>query len=295
MSSTLTEQSSAGSGKMNDQRTGESFIAATGGQGHAMTSPDLASTDRRAPVARWMMGLAEPLLSTERRVALDVEMAAFCASHSTWAVYWFAGFIDDVVSTLPPEDPWRGLSATLDLAALSLTGEPDLGQISFDNPLGRPPPDATGAVLPDGRAFGTSADSDDLLIADIGPPTSDIGVVALAEPLDPVSAALAGFATAGVDRLHQVLGQVARCLHVDGQDQPEAAARFLSVMAPVLRRFIHRRRTYTGPEDPFPLVVGFAWMARADRLVAGQGKVSSELGLAAEGALPPGTYDDLRL
>lgn len=262
--------------------------------------PDLAPADRRAPVARWMMTFAEPLLSTERRILLDADMAAFCAANIEWATCWFTGYLTDVASTLPPEDPWRHLSATLHLAVRSPTVQDVRSErISFDNPEGAPAPRDTGAVLPDGRPFGATSDSADLLTADIGPPSSDIGLVALTEPLGPVAAALAGFATADTDTFHSALMAYWRQLQADGAENGDGRAdpgvRFLGAVAPVLRRFIHRRRIYTGPDDPFPLVAGFAWLARADRLLAGSGGPIAELGLAAEGALRPGTYDDVRL
>ncbi len=260
--------------------------------------PDAAPADRRAPVARWAMSLAEPLISTSRRIVLDADLAAFTAGNPQWTTYWFAGLVSDLVATLPPEDPWRHLSASLDLGALSdgPAGEED--RLSFDNPRGRAAPAGTGAVLPDGRRFGTAEDSADLLMPDIGPPDADIGVVALTEPLDPVAAALAGFATADTELFHAALARLWRRLHADAVDHdgsPGAGGRWLAVVTPVLRRFIHRRRVYTGPEDPFPLVAAFSWMARADRLAAVAGPLSGERGLAAEGALRAGAYSDLRL
>lgn len=285
---------------MDDKMADQSLTAGTWEQGVLMATPDPSPSDRRAPVARWLMSLAEPLLSTEWRVDLDKEMAAFCGANQKWSAYWFAGYINDIVSTLPPEDPWRHLSATIDLAMISAAAQVSgRERITFDNPRGRPAPRDTGAVFPDGRGFGTKSDSSDLLMTDIGPSESDIGLAALSEPLSPVSAALAGFATADVDLFHSVLTEVWRQLHFDATDEgiagPDAGTRYLGAVAPVLRRFIHRRRIYTGPDDPFPMVAGFSWMARADRLVAGRGRTSAEPGLAAEGALVPGTYHELRL
>lgn len=261
--------------------------------------PDESTPDRRSPVARWVMTLSEPLLSTERRMTLDTDMAAFIASNHQWAVYWFTGSIADIVSTLPANDPWRHLSASIDLTMISM-GESSRdaeARMSFQNPRGQPAPGGTRAVFPDGRTFGSPADSADLVLPDIGPPESDIGLVALTEPLGDLSSAIGGFATADVEFFCSALGQVWHHLWIaefSGGTSVSAGSEFLRAVAPVLRRFIHRRRLYTGQDDPFPTLAAFSWMARADRLISGPRRISAELGLAQEAVIEPEAYDDLR-
>jgi hypothetical protein len=257
-----------------------------------------STPDRRGPVARWVMTLSEPLLSTERRMTLDDDMAAFISSNHQWAVYWFTGSIGDIVSTLPVNDPWRHLSASIDLTMIS-TGESSSdteARMSFQNPRGQPAPVGTRAVFPDGRTFGSAADSSDLVLPDIGPPDSDIGLVALTEPLGDLSSALGGFATADVELFCSALGQVWHHLWIAEYSggTSSAGSEFLRAVAPVLRRFIHRRRLYTGLDDPFPTLAAFSWMARADRLISDPQQISAELGLAQDAAIEPGAYDALR-
>lgn len=261
--------------------------------------PEPTTADRRAPVARWVMTLSEPLLSVEVRSECEVAMARFIGSNDRWACHWFAGFIFDVVSTLPPNDPWRHLSATVDLALLSV-GERGRGDtlLRFDNPRGAEAPAETGAVLPSGARFGTAEDSSDVLVSDFGAPDADIGLVALAEPLDDLSSAIAGFATSNVEAFGATLAKIYHHLWLAsdfaGETEKTSGERFLQAVGPVLRRFIHRRRIYTGSDDPFPSVAGFAWMARADRLMDGNRNISSELGLARSASIDPGAYDDLK-
>lgn len=261
--------------------------------------PTEPAADRRAPVARWVMTLSEPLLSTERRVTLDSDMAAFISANHQWAVYWFAGAISDIVATLPGNDPWRQLSASIDLTMISLGESSSEAEtrIWFQNPQGESPPGGTRAVFPDGRTFGSPEDSSDLVAPDIGPADSDIGLAALIEPLGDLSSAVGGFATADVESFCSALERVwhhLRLAEFSDETRVSAGFAFLTTVAPVLRRFIHRRRIYTGMDDPFPTLAAFSWMARADRLIRGPRRISAELGLAHEAAIEPGAYDELR-
>lgn len=263
--------------------------------------PDETNVDRRSPVARWVLTLSEPLLSTNRRIQADEEMAKFIGSNSQWACFWFAGFMCDVVSTLPPDDPWRLLSSRIDLSAISI-GEPGTDAdtvLSWRNPQGAAAPETgTGSVFPDGRRFGSERDSDDLVMPDLGEADVDMGLVALAEELDDLASGVAGFATSNVEAFADALAKIYHHIWLadyTGESAVPTGVRFLNAVAPALRRFIHRRRIYLGQDDPFVNIAGFAWMARADRLVGGTRRISAELGLAREAQIDPGAYRDMRL
>lgn len=266
---------------------------------HLRGVPEPTTADRRAPVARWVVTLCEPLVSTERRLQADTEMAQFVGSNSQWAAHWFAGFIVETLMTLPPDDPWRHLSATIDFGVISL-GQSGLddNKVEFRNPRGAPSPTSTGSVLPSGQRFGTPEDSADIVSSAMGRADADIGLAALVDPLDDISSAIAGFATASVEAFDVILTKTYHHLWLSsdfgGQTEDPSGQRFLAAVAPVLRRFIHRRRVYTGLDDPYPSLAGFAWMARADRLMDGNRNISSELGLARSAAIDPGAYAELR-
>lgn len=266
-------------------------------------------TESRGAVSRWVVTLTEPLISTRRREMLDADMAWFINQKPVWAYHWTAGVLHDLAHTLPPDDPWRGLSATIDLAALTIrtaadtADTPDAGRdldprLEFHNPTGAAPPASTGAALPDGQAFGTVADSADLIAPELGDPETDVGLAGLVEPLGPVSSAIAGFATADIEVLLGALSQVHQRVWragFTGDTSAHPGVRFLDAVAPVLRRYIHRRRLYTGPDDTFPTVAGFGWIARADRLCGSSQPLSAELGLAETAAINPASYRDLVL
>ena len=62
---------------------------------------------------RWAAALTEPLLSTAARVAADDAMRGRAAADPEWAATLFGGVLADVLTTLPPDDPWRHLSARI--------------------------------------------------------------------------------------------------------------------------------------------------------------------------------------
>ena len=110
---------------------------------------------------RWATGLTEPLLSTAARVAADDAMRERAGRHPRWAAVLFAGALADVLTTLPPDDPWRRLSARIGELRVGSPPRDDLG---------------TGAWrrgAPGGpRRFGTWRDAADLTGPPTGPATS---------------------------------------------------------------------------------------------------------------------------
>lgn len=269
---------------------------------HLSAVPEKSGADGRAPVARWVITLSEPLLSTRRRAVADEAMARFIARNSHWATAWFAGYLCDVTATLPPEDPWRRLSATLDLPALSRSNDADdqESRLVLENGEGAKPPVSTGAVNHDGSRFGSLADFTDLVMGELGAADLDLGLAAVADDLDDLTAAVIGFSASNPGAMESVLAKIYHHLWLaefsgeEGEDVRPAGEVFLGVVGGALRRLIHRRRAYTGADDPFPSVVGFAWMARADRIVGSKRNVASEIGMARAAQIDPGTYDEMR-
>lgn len=292
----MTDQQGSGDGGAASDRGSLSDIGAE--RARLATDASASPADRRAPVARWVVSLSEPLMSTLRRADVDADMASFIDRNPRWACRWAAGVLHDVSRTLPPDDPWLRLSGTIDLARISV-GEPGAVEetwLEHRHPEGAPPPGETGAVLPDGQRFGSVGDSGDILLPDLGAPESDIGLVGLAEPLPDLAAGVAGFVSAPPAELVRTLTAVHQHLWLaglTGKSEESAGVAFLGVLSPVIRRFVHRRRVYTGQDDPFPSVAGFAWMARADRLMSEDRTIDQELGLASEAAIDPAAYRDL--
>lgn len=261
--------------------------------------PDENTADKRAPVARWVITLSEPLISTRQRDVADKNMAKFITRNSHWATAWFAGVISDIAQTLPPTDPWRRLSAFVDLAKIS-TGHSDADpetKASFTNERGVPAPDVTGAIRPDGEPFGGVHDSTDLVMGELGPADLDLGLAAVSDDIDDLTSAIIGFSASNTQALESVLARVYHHLWLaefSGREERNAGEAFLEVTGEALRRLIHRRRAYTGNDDPFPTVAGFAWMARADRVVSGGRNIASEISLARDARIDPGSYEEMR-
>lgn len=260
--------------------------------------PENTTADKRAAVARWIVTLSEPLISTRARETADKNMSAFIATNSHWASAWFAGVISDIAQTLPPDDPWRQLSAFIDLAMIS-TGHTDSdpdSKESFTNDRGAAAPTQTGATRPDGQPFGGVQDSTDLVMGELGPNELDLGLAAVADDLDPLTSAIIGFSASNTQALESVLSRIYHHLWLAGafRDERHAGDVFLDVAGEALRRVIHRRRAYTGTDDPFPAVAGFAWMARADRVVSGHKNIASEITLSRDARIDPGSYETMR-
>lgn len=267
------------------------------GPRHLSAVPTPGVPDQRAPVSKWILTLSEPLISTRARAEADRQMAAFIDRNYQWSTNWFAGFMSDLMRTLPPNDPWRHLSAFIDLSEIS-RGVP---ATTADNRLSfhhrdalKPPPRRTGAYRVDGSPFGKFTDAADLVAGDlVDEPGLDIGLTALADPINPLTAALIGFAGANIELLASVTSKVYHHLLIP-RIAEGAGDEFLDAAGSALRWIIHRRRSYTGHDDPFPTLAGFAWMGRADRVTAGEKSIASEPSMARDALIDPSAYDDLR-
>jgi hypothetical protein len=278
---------------MNDEKTNSS-------RPRLGVVPDIqAPINGRSTVAKWVLTLSEPLVSTSQRIAIDKEMAAFVKKSPHWAANWFAGVLTDIMSTLPPADPWRRLSGTVDLAAIydDAKESAEQGRVTFQNREGAKPLATTGAVLPDGSPFGTYTNATDLVMSELGEPVHDEKLIAVALGMDPLAAAILALAGSNVEALAATLDKIYHRLwtaEFSGHSNVDPGAAFLEAAGSALQWAIHRRRAYTGNDDPFPSILGFAWMARADRVTNGGRNIASELGLARDAKIDPSAYDDLK-
>jgi hypothetical protein len=194
---------------------------------------------------RWAACLTEPLLSTAARIAADDAMRARAREDPDWAVAVFGGALADVLTTLPPDDPWRHLSARIG------------GLVIGTPPRGEP---GTGAWRRDRAGgwhrFGTWRDTADLAEPVLTEPfdaRSDPGVAALADPLRPEAAAVLAFAARGRAESRSAVDAAG----TDGLSVVETGA-------DALRWAVHRRRAYQGPGDLWPVEVMTLWAARAE-------------------------------
>jgi hypothetical protein len=215
---------------------------------------------------RWAAGLTEPLLPTLARVAADDAMRQHAAADARWAVTLFGGALADVLTTLPPEDPWRHLSARI--------GDLTIGA----PPRTDPGPGAWRRNRRGGRrAFGTWWDAADLA----GPvPGGDVradpGIAALADPLTPQAAAVLAFAARGRAEAHSSVAAAG-----------PAGVTVFEAAAEALRWAVHRRRAYRGPGDLWPVEAVTVWAAHAEDPAAVVPAVPDRE------VIPAGAYRDL--
>lgn len=213
-------------------------------------------------LARWVVSMGDALIDTNARQEIDDRVKALIAAHPYWFSVWFSGHLADVVCSLDPEDPWRGLKN-----------------------------DGEVAVYANGKRFGTSDDSADLARPATTDLRSDIGLAALAPGLGDDAALLIAIAANGRD---PVLAWCERNIVNASILSEEEANEFFTVTTSALRWAMHRRRLYLGPEDPFIHRNGISWIGRASRVVSGspwdESRAARQL---AESSVPEGTYAQL--
>jgi len=210
--------------------------------------------------AHWAMTLAEPLLSPATRARLETGMEMCSLTHPEWATVFFGGVLADMALTLPPDDPWRHLSARI--------GELTVGP--------NPPPDL-GAAAPDGTPFGTWADGIDRVPMTFGDVDSDSGLAALVEPLDPAGSAVLALACSTQTKNWVQVVTATKHLLLALADTADAApdpvstiTRWHLAVTSATRWAIWRRRSYGLPnDDPWPIESCFRWSWQADRVLAG--------------------------
>lgn len=256
--------------------------------------PPGSPADRRAEVARWIVTWTEPLIDDSSRLRTSREMGRFIERNSDWSCAFLAGVLTDLAHSLPADDPWRHMAALIDLDQVA-TGraaeDPNrrLARRSERAPL----PALTGAVTVEGRPFGTRKDALDLLSPGVADASVDVGMAAVATNLSPLAAALVAFGAHDARTLQYVLNQTYHHLWMANFasliDQSAGQA-LLDASGAAIRWLIHRRRAYTGPEDPFPNMVGFNWISVADRVNAGTPILDEAGRLAKQGAIDAEMY-----
>lgn len=266
---------------------------------HLTLVPDLGKgADRRDVVARWVITLTEPLLSAEHRVRSEDEMARFIDRNIDWACAYLSGLLTDLVATLPPDDPWRHLAGMIDLTQVAtghLSNDPSQRLGWPNEPIDSPA--ATGALTRSGRAFGTPADSADLLASDVSNSELHPQTAAVATNLSPLGAAFVAFASADATTFQSVLTKVYHSLWLaryGGLTTESPGTSMLKTVGQALRWTVHRRRVYTVDDDGFTNVLGLAWISKADRVVAGV-PISKEARATREGEMEPRLYHDLSM
>ncbi|MFD6092835.1 hypothetical protein ACFWGN_11995 [Oerskovia sp. NPDC060338] len=223
--------------------------------------------------ASWIVTQCEPLIATSVRNELDKAMVDLALENASWVATWVAGVVSDMTRTLPVSDPWRNLSASIPVPGKRRMRRGDL----VTDLTGQ------GAINPrTGKRFGTWLDAVDLVGAPASADlTTDLGLAALLRPLSDDASALVAFAADGFTEARESLEAVYARSREGGRDGGRAV---WSCGADAIRWAIHRRRSYTGLDDPYPAVSGFAWLVRANEFASGQGPsmVEVELQIASQ-------------
>lgn len=209
-------------------------------------------------------------------------MAAFINRNSDWACIYFAGLLTDIASTLPEDDPWRHLSAMIDLdqVAFGRTGTDPDEKLVWKGEA--PVPELTGAAIkaPGGpaRAFGTSFDAQDLYDVDVADVRTAPQSVAVASNLSPLSASLVAMASADSRTMQVVLAKTYDALwkaRFGSLTNDSPGESLLKVAGQAVQWLTHRRRSYLADEDGFIYTIGLAWTGKADRVNTGK-SITSE-------------------
>lgn len=192
--------------------------------------------------ARWAVTLCEPLISTRKRIQLDEEMMHLASSDPQWLSIWFSGVIADHIATLPAEDPWRNLTIP-----------------------GTEPSSNDGTVLlPSGAPFGGPSSWNDLLNQNVADASTDVAVAAIADGLAPESSMLVAQASNGWESARDYIDSM---FAAPEEGHPIWMPKHVfATAADALRWVMHRRRTYTGPDDVFSVLSLFGWLHNADRI-----------------------------
>lgn len=223
---------------------------------------------------RWAISLIEPLMPLTRRLVLDDELREVCQHDPAWVATWFGGVLADLMGTLPPDDPWRGLSARVVGRGEEMT-------------RGRPPADAgTGAWRADGSAFGTYDDMSDLVTQTFSDLETDRAVAALLDGLPVNAAAAIAFASDGWQEAGRALAMIHTgsqqvALGIAGRPAADTGQRRWSAASSgrvlfdtgdaAIRWAIARRRAWRlYDHDEWPIESAFNWAWRADRVAAGE-------------------------
>lgn len=210
-------------------------------------------------VARWVVALCEPLVDTDSRIEIDARMVDLASRRPHWYAAWLSGFLSAIVQSLDPEDPWRNLQVV-----------------------------NNQTVHPNESPFGTWVDATDLVYASVEDIRADLGLAALEKPLSADSAELLTVAAQGWDA---TLTWCERRLVTATRLGPSDGEALFKTTSAAVRWAVHRRRLFSGMEDPFIHTSGVAWTARADKLTSGESWDEARAARHLEAnKVQPGTY-----
>lgn len=205
-----------------------------------MNAPDIKTAgaspeDSTAEVVyrRWLVGLFDGLLSLDMRASAEDQLLAHVRARPVLFAVFVSGVVTDLVRSLPAEDPWRH-TGEVEGMVQSVRGDP----------------------------FGTWADATDLQTPGHPDVKSDANLAALSSPLTPSAALVIHLAAQGWDAVCEHLS-AAVC-------RGTTAEELFSDGAAAIRWAVHRRRVYTGADDPYASVVTASWVRRAQRVEHGQ-------------------------
>lgn len=205
-------------------------------------------TEFRDCAAQWAVQQCEPLIPGAARLSTEARLVELTSPAPRRTASWLGGILADQVQTLPPDDPWRNLSARLSNLA-----------------RGNNPPERDGAAGA-GHPFGTVTDGTDLVPASFPSPMTDVGLAGLGNGLAPQAAAVLAFAADGWARCTEALTAVHGQLIDQGADV--AAACLVATGGDALRWALWRRRVYTSPQDDWFLASAFSWVWRAEQIAS---------------------------
>ncbi|NCD18813.1 MAG: hypothetical protein EOL89_02340 [Actinobacteria bacterium] len=187
-----------------------------------MTEPkQLATNWSDGEWTAWAVGLIEPLIDPVDRVTVVSKMRAQYAHNQDRATTLMAGVLADLFDSLPEEDTWRAA-----------------------NPV----------------TFGSWRDGTDLVDVDGQQVREDIGLAALARPLDRDAVLMVCAAADGADAVASIIG-----------DADDPVASFTHAASWVT----WRRRAYLGHGEPYPLILMHIWLVWAARVAAGEPPVET--------------------
>ena len=205
--------------------------------------------------ARWLAGLFDGLVSPDSRLANEHQLLLHVRAMPLLFAAFVSGAVSDLLRSLPAEDPWRH-TALVQGTVLSVRGD----------------------------LFGTMLDATDLIVPNHPDFSSDPRLAAFDSPLSTLAALLIHLCAQSWSTARETLAELIRG-GLAGEDLYCAGCA-------AIRWAIHRRRVYTGAEDPYSFVVTRAWVRRARSAEKGQPwDEARRARLATQEKVPDGLYE----
>lgn len=244
------------------------------------------ASSRVAVIYAWSLTLVNPLIDRAWRERVRASMAALVDSEPTWAAAYFAGLLGAVAHSLPDDDPWRRLTACLDVGALAgqaedvnclvrVASDEDRGMsdADVDHMRMRSHPDGmTGAMHPCGAPFGLFEDCTDIEHVDGLSPELHPRASTCAVPLAPLAAALLAVAGQSQDVAQHAYSRVAHALSIAACRDDEASdcgTALLDAAEAALCWLTYRRSAFEGTRDSLMEMAAMRWIPLTDEFLAG--------------------------